>query len=309
MINDSGKFKKIIVLINSGNAMELGWLDEYHVDACLWIGQPGQRGFEGVANILTGLANPSGKLVDTYAENSLSAPSTVNGGYHNQQWTNLDQVFASTTEDEADVSFYSVQAEGIYLGYKYYETRYEDCILNQGNATDAAGASYNGQWNYADEIVYPFGYGLSYTQFEQSLDSVSVDKENIKVTVTVKNTGNVSGKSVVQIYAQTPYGDYEKKNSVEKSSIQLLDFGKTDMLAPGESQTLTVDCDKYLLTSYDYTKEKGYILSEGDYYIAIGNDAHDALNNILAKKGESGLFDQDKKPVSGNCSLHRTGRK
>ena len=300
MINDSGKFKKIIVLINSGNAMELGWLDEYHVDACLWIGQPGQRGFEGVANILTGLANPSGKLVDTYAENSLSAPSTVNGGYHNQQWTNLDQVLENTTEDEADVSFYSVQAEGIYLGYKYYETRYEDCILDQGNATDAAGASYNGQWNYADEIVYPFGYGLSYTQFEQSLDSVSVDEENIKVTVTVKNTGNVSGKSVVQIYAQTPYGDYEKKNSVEKSSIQLLDFGKTDMLAPGESQSLTIDCDKYLLTSYDYTKEKGYILSEGDYYIAIGNDAHDALNNVLAKKGESGLFDQDKKPVSGN---------
>lgn len=301
MINESGKFKKIIVLINSGNPMELDWLDEYNVDACLWIGLPGQRGFEGVANILTGAANPSGKLVDTYASNSLSAPATVNGGYHNQQWNNLDEVISKTTEDEADVSFYSAQVEGIYIGYKYYETRYEDSMLNQGNAADAAGSSDNSAWNYANEVVYPFGYGLTYTSFEQSLDNVEMDGDKINVTVTVKNTGNVAGKSVIQVYAQTPYGDYEKENLVEKSAIQLLDFGKTKTLEPGESQSLSIECDKYLLASYDYVKEKGYILSEGDYYLSIGDNSHDALNNVLAEKGVTELYDQNGKTVNGNA--------
>ena len=131
MIKDSGKFEKTIVLVNSGNAMELGWLDEYDVDACLWIGLPGQRGFEGVANILTGKANPSGRLTDTYAVNSLSAPAVVNGGYHNQNWTNLDYVLDNSDDLDSEVSWYTVQAEGIYIGYKYYETRYEDLILGQ----------------------------------------------------------------------------------------------------------------------------------------------------------------------------------
>ncbi len=302
MIKDSGKFSKTIVLINSGWAMELGWLDEYEVDACLWIGCPGQRGFEGVVNILTGEANPSGSLTDTYAVNSLSAPAVVNGSYNNQNWTNLDEVLATTTEGESDVSWYTVQAEGIYVGYKYYETRYEDSILGQGNASASVGSSTGEAWNYNAEVTYPFGYGLSYTTFEEKLDSVELDGEDIHVTVTVTNTGNVAGKKSVQIYAQTPYGDYEKENLVEKSAIQLLDFGKTDMLAPGESQTLTITCDKYLLASYDYVNAKGYILSEGDYYIAIGDNAHDALNNVLAAKGATGMVDITGAEVAGNAA-------
>lgn len=301
MIKDSGKFEKIIVLVNSGWAMELGWLDEYDVDTCLWIGAPGQRGFEGVANILTGKANPSGHLTATYAVNSLSAPATVNGGYHNQNWTNLEEVLAASTEDDADVSWYSAQAEGIYVGYKYYETRYEDVILGQGNAESAKGSSTGNAWNYAEEVSYPFGFGLSYTSFEQKLDSVEVDGDEIKVTVTVTNTGETAGKSVVQVYAQTPYGEYEKTNLVEKSAIQLLDFGKTQMLKPGDSETLTINCDKYLLASYDYKNAKGYILSEGDYYISIGDDAHDALNNVLAAKGAQGMSDENGTPESGNA--------
>lgn len=302
MIRDSGKFEKTIVLINSGWAMELGWLDEYDVDACLWIGLPGQRGFEGVANILTGAANPSGKLTDTYAVNSLSAPAVVNGSYNNQQWTNLDEVLGKTTEGEQDVSWYTVQAEGIYVGYKYYETRYEDAILDQGNADSSVGSSTGSGWDYTSEVSYPFGYGLSYTQFEQTLDEVSIDGETITATVTVTNTGDTAGKSAVQIYAQTPYGDYEKENLVEKSAIQLLNFGKTDLLEPGESQTLTIECDKYLLASYDYMNEKGYILSEGDYYLAIGDNVHDALNNVLAAKGASGMVDVAGNEVSGNAA-------
>ena len=300
MIKDSGKFKKIIVLVNSGWAMELDWLEEYGVDACLWIGAPGQRGFEGVANILTGKANPSGHLTDTYAVNSLSAPAVVNGGYHNQNWTNLEEVLAVSTEDDADVSWYTAQAEGIYVGYKYYETRYEDSVLKQGKADSPKGSSTGKTWNYADEVSYPFGFGLSYTSFEQKLDDVEMNGDEIKVTVTVTNVGETAGKSVVQIYAQTPYGEYERANLVEKSSIQLLDFGKTKILEPGESETLTVTCDKYLLASYDYKSAKSYILSEGDYYISIGDDAHDALNNILAAKGAQGMVDENGASEGGN---------
>lgn len=291
MIKDSGKFKKTIVLVNSGNAMELDWLDEYEVDACLWIGLPGQRGFEGVANILTGEANPSGALTDTYAVNSLSSPAVVNGSFNNQTWTNLDEVLAATTEDETDVSYYTVQAESIYIGYKYYETRYEDTVLNQGNADSNKGTTTGSAWNYNDEVSYPFGYGLSYTSFAQKLESVQVGEDTITVNVNVTNTGSVAGKAPVQVYAQTPYGDYEKENLVEKSAIQLLDFGKTGILQPGESETVTIECDKYLLASYDYINEKGYIISEGDYYISIGDDAHDALNNVLAAKGAQGMVD------------------
>lgn len=300
MIKDSGKFEKTIVLVNSGNAMELGWLDEYDVDACLWIGLPGQRGFKGVANILTGKANPSGRLTDTYAVNSLSAPAVVNGGYHNQNWTNLDYVLDNSDDLDSEVSWYTVQAEGIYIGYKYYETRYEDLILGQGNASAEKGSSTGKAWSYTDEVSYPFGYGLSYTTFDQTLDSVEVTDDTVTVTVTVTNTGDVAGKSVVQVYAQTPYGDYEKENLVEKSAIQLVNFDKTDVLEPGESESVTIECDKYLLASYDYTNTQGYIMSEGDYYISVGDNAHDALNNVLAAKGASGMVDVSGAPSSGS---------
>lgn len=302
MIKDSGKFKKTIVLINSGNAMELGWLDEYNVDACLWIGLPGQCGFEGVANLLKGDANPSGHLTDTYAVNSLSAPAVVNGSFNNQNWTNLDYVLAQSEETDSSVSWYSVQAEGIYIGYKYYETRYEDTILGQGNANSAKGSSDGNAWSYTAEVSYPFGYGLSYTTFEQTLDNVEVKEDSVTATVTVTNTGDTAGKSVVEIYAQTPYGDYEKQNLVEKSAIQLVNYDKTDMLEPGESQTLTIDCDKYLLASYDYTNTKGYIMSEGNYYLALGDNAHDALNNVLAAKGAEGMVDISGQAVTGNIA-------
>ena len=301
MIKDSGKFKKTIVLLNSGNPMEVNWMDEYDVDACLWIGLPGQRGFEGVVNLLTGEANPSGSLTDTYAADSLSSPAVVNGSGNNQNWTNLDDVLKATTEGESDISWYTAQAEGIYVGYKYYETRYEDSVLGQGNATAAVGTSAD-TWNYSDEVVYPFGYGLSYTSFEEKLDDVTVDGDNIDVKVTVTNTGNAAGKKSVQIYAQTPYGAYEKANKVEKSAIQLLNFGKTKMLEPNESETLTITCDKYLLASYDYVNAKGYIISEGTHYISVGDNAHDALNNILAAKGATGMVTVAGDTTSANAS-------
>ncbi len=311
MVQESG-FEKTILLLNSCYPMELGSLDEYGVDACLVIGYPGVTGFAGVVNVLTGEANPSGHLVDTYATSSLSAPALVNGIDNYGIWENVDEVFERNIEgwplEKITIpkspwwcGVYSVQLESIYIGYRYYESRYEDTILGQGGASSEVG-SISGPWKYENEIVYPFGYGLSYTTFEQSLKSVKYDAadDSYLLEVEVKNTGDIAGKSVVQVYAQTPYGDYERENLVEKSAIQLVGFEKTGNLESGETETVSVEVDGYLLASYDYKSAKGYILSEGDYYFAIGNDAHDALNNVLAAKGYDGLVDQDGNSVKGN---------
>ena len=302
MIKASGQFKKVIVLLNSPNPMELEWLDEYDIDACLWVGGAGLRGFSGVPTLLTGAANPSGRLVDTYASNSYSAPAVENLGYF--VYDNVAEVSAGCIDLDYATNNYMVFAENIYVGYKYYETRYEDVILNQGNAASSAGtfASRGGSWNYADEVVYPFGYGLSYTSFEQTLDKVTIDGRNITATVTVKNTGTVAGKDVTELYVQTPYTDYDRKNLVEKSAIQLIGFAKTDVLEPGQSQQLMITTDSYLFASYDAKGAKGYILDAGDYYIALGSDAHDALNNVLAAKGAEGLVDQNGNEVTGDAA-------
>lgn len=280
-------FDKVIVLLNSPNQMEVHEIKPY-ADAILFIGYPGHQGFTGVAEILRGIVNPSGKLVDTYATSSLSAPAVVNSGTQTPQFANVEQINATIGEDER-AEYISFQAESIYIGYRYYETRYADCVMGKGNAASAVGALPGAtSWNYADEVQYPFGYGLSYTTFSQTLDSVKVEDDGITAKVTVTNTGNVAGKSVVQLYAQTPYGSYEIEHGVEKSAIAIVGYGKTELLQPGASETVTVTVDKYLLASYDTTAhdgEGGYILSEGDYYLAIGDDAHDALNNVLAAQG------------------------
>jgi len=277
-------FDKVIVLLNTPNQMEVHEIIPY-CDALLYIGFPGHQGFVGVAEILCGEVNPSGRLVDTYATNSLSAPACVNSGTQTPEYSNAAKINdrLGSVERPSRLSF---QAEGIYIGYRYYETRYADCVMGRGNAAHRIGALLSADaWRYADEVQYPFGYGLSYTTFEQTLGPVTVGADEITVEVTVRNTGTVPGKSVVQVYAQTPYGDYEIANKVEKSAVALAGFGKTGMLEPGGEETVTVTIDKYLLASYDYVGAKGYILSGGDYYIAIGDDAHDALNNILRAQG------------------------
>ena len=278
------EFDTVIVLLNSPNQLEVHEILPY-CDAMLYIGMPGHQGFVGVAEILNGTVNPSGKLADTYATSSLSAPATVNSGTQTPLFANVDHINNTIGSDER-AEYISFQAEGIYIGYRYYETRYADYVMGKGNANSNVGALAGAsEWKYENEIQYPFGYGLSYTTFEQTLDKIEVGEDEITVTVTVKNTGSVAGKSVVQVYFQTPYGQYEITNKVEKSAITLGGYNKTKLLDPGASETLTVTVDKYLLASYDYVAAKGYILSEGDYYIAIGDDCHDALNNILAAQG------------------------
>lgn len=299
---DAGRFQRVIVLVNSSWAIELGELADFGVDAALWVGAPGATGFAGVVHVLTGEVCPSGKLVDTFAKNSLSAPAITYAQMKNTPtWDNLQEVLDGCADTDRFVSYYLIYAEGIYVGYKYYETRYEDCVLGQGNADGTAGSSTGEAWSYNDEVAYPFGYGLSYTTFDQALDGVEFDEatDTYSVSVTVTNTGQVAGKSVVEVYAQAPYGDYERENLVEKSAVQIVGFGKTGLLDPGASETLKIEVERYLLASYDYTAAKGYVLSAGDYYLAIGDDAHDALNNILAAKGATGMTGVDGQATEG----------
>lgn len=281
---------KVIVMLNNANAMEIDEIKNNDgVDAIMEIGFPGGYGFYGVADILSGEANPSGHLTDTYVVTNANSPAAQNFG--NYEWTNADPSVNINAEE--------VEAEDIYTGYKYYETRYADTVLGQGNADATVGSSTGKAWNYDDEVSYPFGYGLSYTTFEQTLKSVDVDLANRTVTaeVDVKNTGDVAGKDVVQLYTSVPYTDYDVENKVEKSAVQLLDYEKTDMIEPGESQTVTITADAQDMASWDSSCENeagttgNWILDNGTYYFTVGNGAHEAVNNVLAAQ------DQD---VEGN---------
>lgn len=296
-------FGKVIVLLNAPNQMET-----YEIaplcDSILYIGTPGHQGFAGVAEILSGKVNPSGHIVDTYAKNSLSAPATVNSGTETPTFSNLDYIHDKINGNgDQRADYISTQVEGIYIGYKYYETRYADSVIGGRGADSTKGSRDNTAWKYGNEVDYTFGHGLSYTTFEQKLGSVTYDaaKDLYTIKVTVKNTGSVAGKSVVQLYAQTPYGSYEINNKVEKSAVQLVGFAKTKLLKGGDSEEVTITVDRYLLASYDYIQAKGWILSEGDYYFAIGNDAHDALNNILAAQGYTKANGMDVDGNAANC--------
>ena len=303
----AANFDNVIVLINSSSQMEIESLKQNEdVDAVMWIGYPGVYGFEAVAQVLKGEANPSGRLGDIYAVNSALSPAMQNYGGSEVgteiAWTN------ASSYSGMNVNSYLVEAEGIYTGYRYYETRYADSLLadDARNAVSAKAGTYvnynkeeltfkpattDGQWVYSNEVSYPFGYGLSYTDFTQTLTSVEVsaDHKTATATVTVTNNGSVAGKSVVQLYAQLPYED----GDVEKSAIQLIDYEKTDLLASGASETVILNIDMSNLASYDYEGAKTYRMDAGTYYFAIGESSHDALNNILAEQGVSGMVNTD----------------
>ncbi|MBQ8160276.1 MAG: glycoside hydrolase family 3 protein [Clostridia bacterium] len=287
-IHDSGAFSKIIALINTSNAMELSWVDqeEYGVQACLWVGGVGQSGARSIAHVLTGQVNPSGRLVDTYAADSISAPAMQNFGSF--QYTNADDARAVITGNFGPN--YVVYQEGIYVGYRYYETRYADSVLDpkNTNASSSAGAFVGDTWSYESEVVYPFGYGLSYgadngLPFTQKIVSGTMTDNGVDIEVSVTNEGTTAGKSVIQLYAQQPY----VRGGIEKSAIQLIGFDKTSLLQPGESTTVTIHADRQDFASYDYQGEKTYVLDKGEYFFAIGDSAHSALNNVLAYRGKT----------------------
>ncbi len=281
-------FDRIIVLLNSANQVEASFINDadYKIDAALWIGGVGQVGLYAVADILAGEVNPSGHLSDMFWADHSYNPVLANfGAYAYSNSGDFEGVNGSS------FGSYVVYQEGVYLGYRYAETRYEDIVMSSANA---------GSFTYDDVVSYPFGYGLSYSSFEYSNFEVSRRAGVYTASVEVTNTGSVAGKDAAQFYVQKPYTDYDRENGIEKPSIELVDFAKTDVLAPGDSQVVTVEIDQKYFTSYDANGAETFVLDAGTYYVAVGHDAHDALNNVLAAKG----FDlADGMTAAGDASM------
>ena len=276
-LNDN--FDDVVLVVNTSQAMELDWLSQFpNIKSVIYMPSSGTYGVNSLAGIFSGRVNPSGRTVDTFAADTLASPAAQNFG---------DYQYTDASGNLTKYNYVSYE-EGIYVGYRYYETRYEDAVLGQGNA---------GDFDYDSEVVYPFGYGLSYTSFAWSDYATSWNGSTCTATVTVKNTGDAAGKDVVELYAQSPYTDYDKTNGVEKASVDLVGYAKTSELAPGESETVTITFDESQLAAYDSTGAKTYVLDAGTYYVTAATDSHAAVENILSAKGAA---------VQGNTSLVNT---
>ncbi len=277
-LKDDGEIRSITVIINSANPISVGFLSDeaYGVDAALWVGSVGQTGIYAIGDVLSGEVNPSGSLPDTWWKDNQQNPVMNNFGSYT--YTGSDSFNLGPNANKFNQ--YVVYQEGIYVGYKYTETRYEDVMMNAENA---------GNFVYEDLVAYPFGYGLSYSSFDFSDMTVEKSGEGKKtaysMNVTVTNTGNAAGKKTVQVYAQKPYSDYDREHQIEKAAVELVGYAKTAMLAPGESQKVTISVPEYYLTSYDALGTGVFVLDAGTYYLTAAENAHQAAQNILAAKG------------------------
>ena len=270
-LRDEGVFERVVVIINATNPLEMTFLQDFNVDACMLLGTPGQYGFNSLAEILVGKSSPSGRLSDTWCYNNLAAPA---------MWNFTPVAYENSKEfgvpDNGDT--YQVYQEGIYVGYRYFETRYEDFVMGSGNA---------GNYQYKNTVAFPFGYGISYTEFSWDNMTTQYDmaQDAFEISITVTNVGDHSGKDVVQIYGHSPYTEYDKLMGVEKAAVILCGYSKTKLLAPGESETLTISVPRRELASFDAYGYGTYILEAGDYYLTAAKNAHEAVNNTLAARG------------------------
>jgi len=287
--NACDTFDTVIVVLNMANAMNMDQLSTYDVDAIVWAGEPGPYGFKALGEILNGTVNPSGKLPDTWVYDNDSAPANENFG--EQQ--------ASNASDR----YYVDYVEGIYVGYKWYETAYaEQAVIT--NTTTGETFDYI---DYESVVAYPFGYGLSYTTFTQEitggdLDGATLDPSGTyTVEVTVTNTGDVAGKDVVELYVTSPYTDYDIQNGIEKAEVVLVAYDKTDELEPGASQTLTLEVSMEDIASYDSTYDNGddtmgtYMLDEGDYVFSVRTDSHTVVDEVTASVSSQHFYSGDDK--------------
>ena len=304
VLRSNGTLKKLILIINSSNQPELDWLtgDAYGFDAALWVGGIGQDGIDAIAEILSGKVNPSGRLQQMYWNKHTDNPVYTNFGRFSFGTGNM------TASAAGNDSSYVVYQEGMYLGYRYAETRYEDQVLGTANV---------GTFDYDSVVAYPFGHGLSYTTFEYSGFAVTsknftkkphktvnalnlqdfvyhaedknrdLNKTEYTVTVDVKNAGSKAGKETVQIYMQRPYSEYDKTNKIEKPAVELVGFAKTKMLEPGAVEKIEVKIDEKYFAVFDAYGAGTNVLTPGDYYLSTGRNAHEAINNILALKGKT----------------------
>lgn len=274
-------FDKVVVILNSSFPMELGFLDDEKIAGALWIGGPGSVGFNAVGEILAGEINPSGRLVDTYAYDETSAPSFNNIGEF--PYSNSEFDYEKDTWHYKYVNY----AESIYVGYRYYETRYID---NQTGEMDEAA--------YEKAVQYPFGYGLSYTNFKQEITNFKVDGNEAKMTVKVTNTGKKAGKDVVQLYYTPPY----TIGGIEKSHVVLSGFAKTQELAPNQSEEVNLSFDVENMASYDEKQNKAYVLEKGNYEIKLMNNSHDVIDSKNYEVAKDIVFDQENKRESDELS-------
>lgn len=299
---------KVIVLLNTGNNMMIADIAEggsHEVDGICYIGCPNDYQTIGIANVLTGKVNATGALASAFVRDHQSIPAVQNVGgdyfadyeivcrnddprYPGKEIGNIG-TGSFGGADTYNGGMYIVEAEGIYVGYKYYETRYFDAVMGQGNANSAAGATQGSAWNYGDEMLYTFGHGLSYLDYTQTIKSVTVDRSvngNITAVVEVKNNSKQDGKFLTQLYVQQPYTDYDRTNLVEKSAVMFLNSAKVDVPA-GQSKEVTITIPTKYLASYDANNAKTYILDAGEYYFTAAAGAHEAVNNILAAQGKT----------------------
>lgn len=291
-------YDKTIVLINSSTPIELGEIEQekYGVDACLWIGHPGEAGLVGVAQVLTGDVNPSGHLVDTYAYDMSTMPSFYNND--DNKYTNVENI--KTGFDQSNNFGYYQYEEGIYVGYRFYETADAEGYFDSDAFTTHEWK--NGTAKGYDEVVqYPFGYGLSYTTFDEEVTASNIDltaHSSNSITVKVTNTGDVAGKQVVQLYQEAPYGTDETCGisgvGLQKSAKALIGFQKTGIIEPGESEEVTITFDTDDLASFDSYGHGCYVLEKGDYKFHIGLNAHeDVCDPVEASLSESIIYDED----------------
>ena len=271
-------FDRVIVVYNGANAMELGWVNEYDsIKSVLWCPGTGQSGFNSLGRILNGEVNPSGKTSDTFVSDLTQTPTWNNFGHF--AYDNMDEFGSESNSGKAVPTFVNY-VEGIYVGYRYYET-----------------AAAEGQIDYDDAVVYPFGYGLSYTDFEQVLNSVEEENGVITVSVTVTNTGDTAGKDVVEVYYNPPYIN----GGIEKASANLIEYAKTDALEPGESQTVELTFDVEDMASYSSAANDGngaYVLDEGDYIISINSDSHTIIDSETYTIDSTIVYDEENKRSS-----------
>lgn len=278
-------FSKVIVLLNNATMFEIGCLEEYDIDAVLFMATPGNYGTYGVGNILTGKVSPSGKLSDTYSYDVTDNPAYYTYGtnaYTNaSEWSDITAYANKRIKslDENNARYYHYY-EGIYVGYRYYETRF----IGDDNVYTAAEEA-----EYQKHVQYPFGYGLSYTTFSWSDPVWKIGEKGgkISVSVTVTNTGSVEGKDVVEVYLTAPY----IKGGIEKSAVELVGYAKTKSLKKGEKDTVTIQFDYDDMASYDYKTEKCYVLDAGEYILSLRSDAHTVKEDLTKK------FSVDKKIV------------
>ncbi len=314
----------VVVLINSGNTMMLGDIAKggaHEVDGIAYIGCPNDYHFTGIVNVLTGKVNATGALTDTYPVDHMSNPAMQNVGgdkyadaellnnSNDHRWPGLEinGVSAGGSFGGGSAAYaaadFIVEAEGIYVGYKYYETRYFDSIMNSGFKANAnLGATQGNSWDYDKEVLYTFGHGLSYLEYTQEIKSVNVDKTPeglVTAVITVTNKSDKDGKFLAQLYFQAPYTEYDKTNLVEKSAVNFLNSAKVDVKA-GQSVDVTITIPTKYLASYDYKNAKTYILDEGDYYFTAAAGSHEATKNFIAAQG--GNVEAAGKCATWNCS-------